>query len=92
MNVGLSSGIDRGSIVFSLIDRPLEIPEPVPGDHRANVRISLETLNRGSKHRSRSEFLGPSYNYIVKFVVLGLVDDQFLDADAILTSILANCN
>ena len=88
----MSSGIDRGSIVFGLVKHPLKITEPVPRDHCANIRIGLESFNGRGENRSRSEFLGPSYDHIIKFVVLGLVDDKLFDADAVLTSVLAESN
>ena len=92
MDVRFSSSIDRGSVVFCLVKRPLKIAEAVPRDHRANIRIGLKTFNRRSENGSGSEFLGPSYNHIIKFVVLGLVDNKLLDADAVLTSVLAELN
>jgi hypothetical protein len=78
--------------VFGLVKYSPEIAEPVPRDHRANIRIGLESFNRRGENRSGSEFLGASHNHIIKFVVLGLVDDKLLDADAVLTSVLAEPN
>ena len=78
--------------MFSLVKYPPDITEPGVGNHRADVRIRLESLDGGSENRSRSKFLGPSHNHIVKLVILGLVDDKFLDADTILTSVLARWN
>jgi hypothetical protein len=92
VNVRLSSSINRGSIVLGLIKYPPEIAEPVLGNHRTNVRIGLESFDRRGKNRSGSEFLGASYNHIIELVVLGLVDDKLFDADAVLTSVLAERN
>ena len=78
--------------MLGFVNHPLKITEPVPGDHRANIRIGLKTFNRRSENGSGSEFLGPSHNHIMEFVVLGLVDDKLLDADAVLTSVLAELN
>ena len=89
MNVRFSSGVDRSSIVFRLVKYPLEIAEPVPRNHRTNIRIGLKSLDRRGENRSGSKFLGTSHNDIIKFVILGLVHDELLDADAVLTSILA---
>ena len=89
MNVRLSSSIDRSSVMFSLVEHPLEITEPVPGNHCANVRISLESFNGRGENGTRSKFLGASHDDIVKLFVLGLVDDKLLNADAVLTSVLA---
>lgn len=89
VNVWLSSGIDRSSIMFGLVKHPLDITEPVPGDHRANVCIGFETLNRRGEYRSRSKLLRTSHNHVIKFIVLGLVNEKFLDTDTVLTSVLA---
>lgn len=75
MNVRLSSGFDRGSISLSLFEYPPEVAESVRGNHRTNIRISLESFDGRGENRSGSKFLGPSHHHIVKFVVLGLVDD-----------------
>ena len=75
--------------MLSLVEYPPEIAEPVPRNHRANIRVGLESFDGRGENRSRSKFLGTAHNNIVKLLVLGLVDDKLLDADAILASVLA---
>lgn len=88
VNIGLSSGIYRGSIVFGLVKYSLEITEPVLGNHSTNIRIGLESFDRRGKNRSGSKFLGAAHNHIVELFVLGCVNDEPFNTDAILTSVL----
>jgi len=89
VNIRFCSAIDRSSGVFSLVNNPPEIAEPVPRNHCANIGIGLESFDRRGKNRSGSKFLGASYDRIVKLVILGLVDDKLLNTNAVLASILA---
>jgi hypothetical protein len=89
VNVGLSSGINRSSIVLSLVEYSLQITEPVPGNHCTNVRIGFESFDGRGENGSGSKFLGASQNHIVKFFVLGLMDNEPFNTDTVLTSVLA---
>lgn len=89
VNVRLSSGIDRGSVVFSLVEDSFEITESVLGNHRTDIRVGFEPFDGRSENRSGSKFLGASHDHIVKLFVLGLMNDELFDADAVLTSVLA---
>jgi hypothetical protein len=75
--------------MFSLVDRPLQIEESVSRNHSTDVGIGLEPFDGGREDRSRSKFLGAAHDHIVKFIVLRLVDDKFLETDAVLTGVLA---
>jgi len=41
------------------------------------------------ENRSGLKFLGPSHHYIIKFIVLGLADNELLGANTVLTSVSA---
>ena len=89
VDIRLSPNFDRSSIVFSLVKYSFEVTEPVLGNHCTNICIGLESFDRGGKNRSGSKFPGAAHNSIVKLFILGLMNDELFNTDAVLTSVLA---